>query len=74
MKGYLPFVFTSHLVIKEIPNFTQCAFQVEIPQSKKIAWDRGEELTQGTWSSFESIVLEEVHLKCKDGCEDDQVI
>lgn len=46
------------------------AFQVDIPQSKKFAQERGEETSHGIWSNFESIVLEQVCLKCKEGCED----
>ena len=34
--------------------------QVEIPSSKKFAVDRGEVVSEAVWSSFESIVLDEL--------------
>ena len=34
--------------------------QVEIPSSKKFSVDRGEVVSEAVWSSFESIVLDEL--------------
>ena len=42
------------------------SMQVEIPTSKKFAEDRGEELSTGIWSEFETVVLNEVINTLKD--------
>lgn len=38
---------------------------MDIPSSKKFALDRGEQLSKGVWSSFESILLDEVCFSLK---------
>ena len=47
--------------------------QDDIPSSKRFAEDRGEMVESGAWSTFESIVLNEVHQVVEKISDEDTV-
>ena len=51
---------------KNVDTLTVNCMQVTLPHSKDFAEERGEKLSEGSWSTFESLVIHEVCIEHRE--------